>query len=330
MHIHIPHSFHHLMSSSSSSTCPICQHTPIEPVYLLQCYHVYCRHCIQDWVKQFPKEDNPNPTCPNCRTPFLLDPSPHFKIPWCKSVKECRPNQVDVFLPVEVKCRFASCTWSGTYKTWEDHYTKECGHVPCDGVYGIGACSVTGCSIQGITRAQFPMHLKHECEMRMVSCSDCKKEFTFKDLSFHQKEMCMEKEVECMVDGCGMSYVRGQTRAHLAMECRGQRHTRCIFHESLHCKFRGTFAELELHERNLEDHKHPKKRSAEIHDLSTMEEKQRKRHKKSGYILYKESKDSSKCLWKDLPKSVQEAFRAQAAQLPIDLCDDDDENDHDE
>jgi hypothetical protein len=61
-HVHMTH---HQTSQyyidTNDDTCSICLNTIINPIQLKKCHHVFCNHCILEWITR-------DRSCPNCRT----------------------------------------------------------------------------------------------------------------------------------------------------------------------------------------------------------------------------------------------------------------------
>lgn len=194
-------------------TCSIGLGVFNDPV-ALPCQHVYCRCCIECWLKK-------NGTCPRCREKY--DES-QLKPQWIFAA---------IIQKAQVVC-LNKCAWTGPYENLKMHSLVECPET-------VMKCSL-GCQVT-FKRLDQAKH-KGECVCRMVDCKFCKAKIKFKDMKEHEIN-CPANFTPCP-KGCGQKIAPLFLESHLKDEC-VKSSIRCRYNKTALCTFTGTVEELAVH-----------------------------------------------------------------------------------
>jgi len=161
--------------NSENLTCCICKEL-LKCSTELVCGHVYCEDCIASWLEI-------NDKCPMCKHEILDDSDIN------------RSKYIDRMVS-EITVRCPYCDWSGEYLNFIDHSDPEKQHFRCK--YITTTCVKCLTSVKS---ERMDIHVKTECEKRVVSCDDCKEDIVFQYAENHKEQTCSETIVKC-VDGC--------------------------------------------------------------------------------------------------------------------------------
>jgi len=191
-----------------SYICSICLEICRKP---RQCKdgHLFCYQCIEQQIEH-------NPSCPLCRTDITLENISrnlvaekqienlpvwcryHFELgdtseDWRFSENGCNESLLSINLAAhEKKCTYA---WTSC------QYSEKCGKIrkknksehESECIYRTTNCEYCYCLVQ------LPLINEHqlECKAGPVTCSYCHEELTRGNLETHEKENCLEFNIEC-------------------------------------------------------------------------------------------------------------------------------------
>ena len=206
-------------------TCSICTSIAWEPVQT-ECDHIFCKQCLNDWMRATNSEDGEQAKCPLDRK--LIDKTKVHPL------KEINPLGWKMIGRIEVKCpRYESlgCDWIGEYSDAYDHVQHKC-------AYSLDQCQWCHSSFQ---RRHLDQHENDDCSERPIVCSYCEESIPFEDMDDHIQLDCSKVSVQCMGDkkgkvvldgavtpcvvinspstGCGAVMVRSSYQLHLRDEC---------------------------------------------------------------------------------------------------------------
>jgi len=149
--------------------CPICKDVVESPK---QCKngHVYCYVCIITWLDQ-------SKTCPVDKQSLCED-----KLYDCLMAKHWVGDLL-------VKCENMGCTWTGPYKTVENH----------DNTCGLRLIECSDCKKTDILRKDIDSHKTDECPHRIVECVlGCDKmDLQFRNIETHYITECVNRMIQC-------------------------------------------------------------------------------------------------------------------------------------
>ena len=159
-----------------------------EPQKVLCCGKVYCKSCLEHLRRTMDRF-----LCPNCQTSlegyhkFFPDRNTAIKI-----------NHLRVHCTNKVR----GCEWVGHLKDLDEEHLSKCPNefVCCNIKKSDGYRRSRTCGAR-VQRHQLERH-KNECEWKQVSCLYCKKVGSYRDISEHQKQDCLEVLLTCSNEGC--------------------------------------------------------------------------------------------------------------------------------
>ena len=101
------------VSHYSEFVCLIC-HDLVDDPWTLQCSHIFCRHCVEEWFKTLA-------SCPTCRSSDI----------GVAPLRETNPLAARILGRIRCICPLAKegCTWQGDYSEVQSHLTNSQEHL---------------------------------------------------------------------------------------------------------------------------------------------------------------------------------------------------------
>lgn len=155
--------------------CPICKNLFWDPVQT-RCQHLFCKYCINEWIKRSPK-------CPTCRA-------------FSPNVKHCEIIS-KVIKEIKIKCQNKGCKETPTYSNYITHL-KKCSYRQYE-------CLSEGCNYKGNLK-EVKNHCL-ACKNRIIDCQYCHNPVKYCEFELHSKTVCTQ-EYEC--PNCHSKMQRGQ------------------------------------------------------------------------------------------------------------------------
>lgn len=160
----------------SGFTCIVCKNLVWDPVELDDCHHVFCKFCINEWLKT-------HSTCPACR---LIPKSYILPISLIRAIGE-----------LKIKCSNNGCPCTPCYSNYVIHLEK------CE--YRKYKCTNEKCNYIGLKK-----NVKSHClicQFRLEECKYCQQLVPFCEHEEHANTVC-QQEVKC--EKCFVTMKRGE------------------------------------------------------------------------------------------------------------------------
>ena len=148
--------------------CGLCKNICDNPRYeYCGCESVFCKKCLDLYY-----ESNNN-KCPKCQ----------------KETRELIPNNSfnESILNLNMRCKNLSCKWTGKFKDYKKHITKNC---PKEFIN----CPNKGCIIK-LRREEIPKHIVN-CEYNEYICNICQTKMKMIEKNTH-KNICPKEKIKC-------------------------------------------------------------------------------------------------------------------------------------
>ena len=125
------------------------------------------------------------------------------------------------------------CEWVGELREFGDH-TSECEYAYIECPNECGKITL---------RHELNNHMKSECLMRAIKCSDCGEEGSFIQITEFHPQACLKAKISCPRK-CGSTIVRCDLDNHLGV---------CP-HQEVGCKYKGIGCTVKTLRKDLEEH----------------------------------------------------------------------------
>jgi hypothetical protein len=206
--------------------CPICTNVVNDAVQCMK-GHLYCRSCLEQAMAQT-KE------CPTCKVKVadelissllarkVINEAQVYcytRVPALESAaaenqgsgssSSSSSSSSDQSAARNVRPRVDQCTWEGKLEDAETHF-KECG-------YAGAKCSHAGCD-EVVARRDMAEH-EATCQHRTERCGMCGSLEKIAELTQHQLDVCLKRQVDCDNHGCGARVAFDELAAHKASDC---------------------------------------------------------------------------------------------------------------
>ena len=165
--------------------CGLCKNICDDPRYqYCGCESAFCKKCLDLYY------DSNNNKCPICQ----------------KETRELIPNNSfnESILNLNMKCKNVSCNWTGKFKDYKKHITKNC---PKEFIN----CPNKGCIIK-LRREEIPNHISN-CEYSEYICNKCKSKMNMLEKNSH-KNICPKEKIKCPRE-CGDYIERDNLNEHI-------------------------------------------------------------------------------------------------------------------
>ncbi|MCJ1229026.1 hypothetical protein MMC12_005690 [Toensbergia leucococca] len=199
--------------------CAICRCPFVRPVQL-DCFHIFCRDCVNQALMHQPREARCCPTCRSKKGPKIMTPGPKIincivddlivKCPLTKDgcaetmARASVQDHVERYCDFsDIKCPSEECAIPIRRKDMDQ---KRCLHSLVD-------CEYCGYSIM---ERDLEIHCAENCPVRKGTCPDCKTELLYCNLEAHSSQ-CPEALSPCTAApyGCDFTSKRLTLASHL-------------------------------------------------------------------------------------------------------------------
>ena len=145
---------------------------------------------------------------------------------------------------LKLSCQYSNCSWQGELRELEHHLDK-CAYVltPCPNQCVSGSTFI---------RRDLFTHLESECPRRKVSCTHCKKEGEYQEITTTHLEECPKLEIKCPNPGCEVSYLSEESLHHKSL-CDFELVT-CPYLAEFGCKHKDIRKQMKTHKEDYKLH----------------------------------------------------------------------------